>query len=57
MLRDTSYMISLLQNSKFIAEEMGRSPEDVMLRYDFKIARKRGGSWSREEVSVYLDAI
>ena len=32
---------------------MGRSPEDVMLRYDFKIAGKRAGSWSREEVSSF----
>jgi hypothetical protein len=28
---------------------MGRSPEDVMLRYDFKIMKRKSGSWSREE--------
>lgn len=32
-----------------IAEDLGRSPEDVMLRYDFKIINK-AGSWTKEEV-------
>ena len=32
-----------------IAEELSRSPEDLMLRYDFKVARYRGGPWTREE--------
>jgi hypothetical protein len=34
-----------------LAEEMNRSPEDVMLRYDFKILKRRSGSWTKEEVN------
>jgi hypothetical protein len=37
-----------------VAEDMGRSPEDVMLRYDFKIMRRKSGSWSREEDELLM---
>ena len=40
-----------------IAETMGRSPEDVMLRYDFKIAPRRLGSWTREEDRRLLELV
>ena len=35
-----------------IAEAMQRSPEDVMLRYDFKIVARTVGQWTREEDAV-----
>ena len=40
-----------------IAEDMGRSPEDLMLRYDFKIMRQRSGPWTREEDEMLLRVV
>eukprot|EP00597_Dinobryon_sp_UTEXLB2267_P003739 CAMPEP_0170061834 /NCGR_PEP_ID=MMETSP0019_2-20121128/3265_1 /TAXON_ID=98059 /ORGANISM="Dinobryon sp., Strain UTEXLB2267" /LENGTH=510 /DNA_ID=CAMNT_0010267787 /DNA_START=233 /DNA_END=1762 /DNA_ORIENTATION=+ len=41
-----------------IAEEMNRSPEDVMLRFDFKITKQnKAGSWTREEDLQLLELI
>ena len=40
-----------------IAEDMGRSPEDLMLRYDFKIAKRRSGPWTREEDEMLLKVV
>jgi len=40
---------SLGRKWQVIAEEMRRSPEDVMLRYDFKVAKVKAGSWTRHE--------
>jgi hypothetical protein len=37
-----------------IAEIVGRSPEDVMLRYEFKIAPKRTGCWTKTEDERFL---
>ena len=40
-----------------IAEDMGRSPEDLMLRYDFKIMKRRSGPWTREEDAMLLKIV
>ena len=40
-----------------IAEDMGRSPEDLMLRYDFKIMKRRSGPWTREEDEMLLKTV
>ena len=42
-----SLVLHLGRRWSSIAEIVGRSPEDVMLRYDFKIAPRRLGSWSK----------
>ena len=50
---EDAYLKSLVDSAgrrwSSIAEEMHRSPEDIMLRFDFKIAPRRMGQWSREE--------
>jgi len=40
-----------------IAEEIKRSPEDAMLRFDFKIAPRRFGQWRREEDQLLLKLV
>lgn len=32
-----------------VAEQMHRSPEDVMVRYEFKLSAHRNGAWTRKE--------
>eukprot|EP01038_Epipyxis_sp_PR26KG_P006284 gene6284-8652_t len=40
-----------------IAEFMNRSPEDVMLRFDFKITHRRTGPWSKDEDSKLVNLV
>lgn len=40
-----------------IAERMHRSPEDVQLRHDFKVAVKRQGPWHRHEDALLMTLV
>ena len=52
-----SLVLHLGRRWSSIAEIVGRSPEDVMLRYDFKIAPRRLGSWSKVRDPLSLSLI
>jgi len=40
-----------------VAEQMNRSPEDVMMRFDFKLSAHRHGSWTRQEDARLIEFV
>lgn len=40
-----------------VAEQMNRSPEDVMIRFDFKLSSHRHGAWKREEDARLIEFV
>jgi hypothetical protein len=40
-----------------VAEALGRSPEDVALRYEFKVSHRRRGPWTRAEDEALLQFV
>lgn len=45
------------RNWNLVAEQMNRSPEDVMMRFDFKLSAHRHGSWTKQEDARLIEFV